>query len=118
MHHARIGSIESAFLGAGLARRNTYVDEIVRYKKIDHLTEFLFFQWNSLSSPSRNVLATPFSNAKFTECGISPNKTSYVQIVEVEVNRIKEVMQEKKGTNRAMESGCRRMMRNPTKLAP
>ncbi len=32
------------------------------------------------------------------ECGISPNKYSYVQIVEVEVNRIKEVMQEKKGT--------------------
>ncbi len=44
MHYARIGSIESAFLGAGLARRNTYVDEIVRYKKIDHLTEFLFFK--------------------------------------------------------------------------
>lgn len=43
MYYARIGSIESAFLGAGLARRNTYVDEIVRYKKIDHLTEFLFF---------------------------------------------------------------------------
>lgn len=45
MHYARIGSIESAFLGAGLARRNTYVDdEIVRYEKIDSfffLREFI-----------------------------------------------------------------------------